>query len=133
MAERDWLSELFPDLKVLAADQERVASGYAGRYRLTSEESDKLHMFFSPTRVAEGMTEGEVRVLLLLYDLRESDRTNTLDREGVHSDSIIDKIALPPEFFYTEGSMTRERFKDGVWKFLQQVVAHQARGCHVSH
>lgn len=127
MIKKDWLSELFPELVVLAEDQARVASEYAEQYRLTPEESDKLHMFFSPTRVVEGMTEGEIRILLLLFDLREKDRKATFNRHGIHSDSIVEKIALPEEFLFTLGPITRERFKTGVWKFLQQVVVHQAQ------
>lgn len=63
--------------------QDKILDGYKTRFKLTDEEGQNLHMFFSPTRVPKGLTEKEVRKVLKLYPLRDRKR-----REAIASDRV---------------------------------------------
>ncbi len=115
-----------PDLEGIRASQDAVMDTYKSGYRLTDTEASDLHMFFSPHRVPIGLTYKEVRIVLLLFPLRDTERSKNLGSALRHPtfDGVIESIALPEELIGDE-QMTRLRFKAGIWKMLEQAASRE--------
>lgn len=104
--------------------QDAVLSNYKTRFKLTQKEVDDLHMFFSPTRIPKGLRLKEVRIILLLFTLRDSHRKQQFKTELPHPTliSTLRKISLPTELM-PKGKMTRSGFKTGIYKMLEQIAS----------
>ncbi|MEI6420357.1 MAG: hypothetical protein WCO30_01865 [bacterium] len=46
--------------------QDQVMVNYINKYGLKGRDQEYLHMFFSPSRVPKNLTEGEVRLVILM-------------------------------------------------------------------
>lgn len=50
----------------LEKEQKAVMDGYKKSMNLSEDDEWRLHMFFSPYRVPEGMTKGEVNIVIIM-------------------------------------------------------------------
>lgn len=98
--------------------QDLVYKNYKARFSLTDKQMGDLHMFFSPTRVPKGLRLEEVKIVLLLYQLRDADRKKRTDQVGLNLNAVLSVSMLPPELTAMT-RMTRARFKIGVYKMLR--------------
>jgi hypothetical protein len=126
---RPALAKTNPSEAQLGNAQDKVLEGYKTRFGLGRLATQNLHMFFSPTRVPMGLTEKEVRIVLLLYPLRDANRRQTMaslqaiqGRVLPKFSSVVEETALPAEL-RPKDRMTRESFQKGVMKFLERLAA----------
>lgn len=104
--------------------QEAVLDGYKRRFRLTRKEAGALHMFFSPYRVAKGLTKQEVKLIIEIYPLLGSYRRSAIGSaerflnvdEAQFSGSVTHTV-IPVELT-SGGRMTRRNFREGMRKLL---------------
>ncbi len=98
----------FSEARLINA-QDKVLEGYGTRFRFTTLDLRRLHMFFSPTRVPKGLTRREITMVLLLCDLRNMQKCQAEDE------------TLPKEL-RPDGRMTRKGFQAGIRKFLREAT-----------
>ncbi len=79
------------------------------------KEANKLHMFFSPTRVPKGLSGTEVRICLFLYDLQRK-----MKPPKPANFPYTREISVLPEGLRKQ-RMTRSSFKEGVRSFLENM------------
>ncbi len=129
--------------------QDKVLKGYVTRFKLTPEEADDLHMFFSPSRVPKGMNEKEVREALQMYVLRNADRTRKVQKltklagkskvvipasRSITGKRIRFTVQNPPSFraviketilpaeLVPTGQMTRRKWNKGMRELRSSIV-----------
>lgn len=84
-----------------------------------------LHMFFSPYRVAKGLTKDEVKMIIEVYPLLGSCRRSAIIAVerflGIHGFSFSSRVSgtILPEELTSVDRMTRRRFRDGLRKLLR--------------
>ncbi len=114
------------DENPLGHDQDAVLQDYQNSPTLAGTDWQALHMFFSPLRIPVGLTDEEIRICVLLYPLRKDqiDRRLAMTEnagllEHLATINSLGTFTLPDEFS-PDKVMDRERFKEGIWKFLLQ-------------
>jgi len=112
--------------------QEIIMQDYRASTALKQKDAEEsLHLFFSPHRIPIGMTDDELGICILLYQLRQSDNekriTETLEipPNGTDKDTTLEQflwpLTLPNELISNE-IMTRDRFQRGIYKYLAKTA-----------
>jgi hypothetical protein len=119
----------------LENDQDSVLQDYSNSFKgaRRKQSTQALHMFFSPWRIPLGLTDEEMRICALLYPLRQAghDRLREKVTEKIRErDGVIDtpeqhleifSRSMPrtlPQELSPSKTMTRGRFKQGIYRFL---------------
>ena len=117
----------------LAFSQEAVMRDYERTEVLRKNRAAQgaLHLFFSPKRVPAGLTDEEIAICVWLYQFRKAENDRRVQtalektqygyNDEVPFENYLWPKPLPDEFGPSE-MMTRERFKEGLYKHLAQVA-----------
>lgn len=92
------------DQNLVTGDYNAIAYQFGGK-----RGSEYLHMVFSPNSVPIGLTDEQVRICIILGEMRQS-----LDKDKLSRWHLVPEFSEP-------GPMTMSRFKRGVYKYIKSI------------